>query len=102
MQTDQMERLYEAFCQTWASQPQMRGGRSNIINLNLILVQFMLHVGGQAFYDAHYPDFTQIKPGRKWQSLFRIFQRIMLRNHILPFVPIKRLHSNSELNNRTI
>lgn len=90
----EMERLYELISATWEARPDLRGGRSNIVNLNLILAQFMLRVGGQLFYDAHYPDFPQITTRRNWLKLFRILQRLYRVNGLRAHCPIYKVKKN--------
>lgn len=87
---DQIHRLYETFSATWSRQPGLRGGRRNVINLNLVLLQLILQVCGQVAYDAHEPDFPQIShENRNWDKIFLIFSNIMHANRLPVFSPVR-------------
>lgn len=64
---------------------RMRAGRSNIINLNLIIMQLALRHGGQALYDAHIEDFP-MPSAKKWSDLFR--QYTYIQHEFLRAVPM--------------
>lgn len=83
-QLDEMERLFERISEAWERYPELRGGRRNIINLNLVITQLILRVCGQRYYDAHLQDFPQVNR-EKWLKLFALYsalvRKIKLRVH---------------------
>jgi hypothetical protein len=86
---EQIHRFYETFSATWSKRPDLRGGRRNVINLNLVMLQLILHVCGQAAYDAHEEDFPQIShENGNWSSIFEIYSNIMAANNLPVYCPV--------------
>lgn len=85
-----IESRYREFTNDWAVNPDLWDGRSNIINLNLVLAQLILECGGQAMYDAHLPDFPQTAR-KKWISLFKVYMRFLALRRRLAWCPVRRV-----------
>jgi len=83
-----IEAAYERLAMTWESHPELRQGRSNIINLNLVITQFIGEYMGQRAYDAHFDDFNQVG-AKKWTSLFAIYCRLLRADGRRAFCPVK-------------
>lgn len=86
----QIEHAYERFVVTWEQNAHLRGGRRNIVNLNMIIMQLILRYCGQAAYDAHLPDFLQTSR-KKWISLFSMYCRVLRRMKWVVHCPVKRV-----------
>lgn len=73
-----IESDYADIVRVWESDENVRGGRSNIINLNFIIATLILRNGGDALYAAHIDDFPTVGK-TKWTQLFRMLHHICMR-----------------------
>jgi hypothetical protein len=88
MQMDDIDAMYAHFASLWEKLPELRNGRSNVINLNLVIMQFILRCCGQEAYDTHLPDFVQLGD-RNWAAMFNIFTRIARKGDWIPSCPVR-------------
>lgn len=87
---DDIDATYKHVASLWDGHEELREGRKNIINLNMLLTQFILRCMGQEAYDAHLPDFVQLG-ARSWVAKFRIFSRIARKGGWRLSCPVRKI-----------
>jgi hypothetical protein len=85
-----IDAIYTRFASLWERHPELCGGRNNVINLNMVLMQFVLRCCGQEAYDTHLPDFPQLL-AKSWVAKFRIFTRIARKGDWIPSCPVRKI-----------